>query len=42
MSVAKSLIQGATEALAIAKGEIEPAATYVPDTVDVAETLAAG
>ena len=36
MSVAKSLIQAATEALAIAKGEIEPAATYVPETVDVA------
>ena len=31
MSVAKSLIQAATEALAIAKGEIEPAATYEKD-----------
>jgi putative transcriptional regulator len=36
MSLAKSLIQAATEALAIAKGEIEPAANYVPETVDVA------
>ncbi len=36
MSVAKSLIKGAEEALAIAKGELEPAAVYVPETVDVA------
>ena len=36
MSVGKSLIKGAKEALAIAKGELEPAAVYVPETVDVA------
>ncbi len=36
MSVGKSLIKGAQEALAIAKGELEPAAVYVPETVDVA------
>lgn len=36
MSVGKSLIKGAHEALAIAKGELEPAAVYVPETVDVA------
>jgi len=36
MSVAKSLIRGATEALTIVMGEIEPAASNVPDTVDVA------
>ncbi|MGB3247388.1 MAG: helix-turn-helix domain-containing protein [Sulfitobacter sp.] len=36
MSVAKSLIKGAEEALAIAKGDLEPAAVYVPETVDVA------
>lgn len=36
MSVGKSLLKGAREALAIAKGEMEPAAVYVPETVDVA------
>ena len=36
MSVAKSLIRGAEEALSIAKGEMEPAAIHVPETVDVA------
>ena len=36
MNVAESLIKGAEEALAIAKGELEPAAVYVPETVDVA------
>ncbi|WGI21812.1 helix-turn-helix domain-containing protein [Amylibacter sp. IMCC11727] len=36
MSVGKSVIKGAEEALAIAKGEMEPAAVFVPDTVDVA------
>lgn len=36
MSVGKSLLKGAREALAIAKGEMEPAAMYVPETVDVA------
>lgn len=36
MSVGKSLIKGATEALAIAKGETDPAAVFVPETVDVA------
>ncbi|MDA7966224.1 hypothetical protein [Ruegeria sp.] len=36
MSVGKSLIQGAQEALAIAKGELEPAAVYAPETIDVA------
>lgn len=36
MNVANSLIKGAQEALAIAKGELEPAAAYVPETVDVA------
>ena len=36
MSVAESLIKSLEEALAIAKGELEPAAVYVPETVDVA------
>ena len=36
MIFGKSLIKGAQEALAIAKGELEPAAVYVPETVDVA------
>lgn len=36
MSVGKSLIRGAQEALAIAKGELEPAALYDPENVDVA------
>jgi len=36
MSVANSLIRGAEEALAIAKGEMEPAAIFIPETVDVA------
>lgn len=36
MSVGKSLLKGAQEALAIAKGEMEPAAVYIPETVDVA------
>ena len=36
MSVGKSVIKGAYEALAIAKGELEPGAVYVSETVDVA------
>jgi len=36
MSVGESVIRGAEEALAIAKGEMEPAAVFVPETVDVA------
>lgn len=36
MSVGKSLIKGAHEALAIAKGESDPAVVHVPETVDVA------
>jgi len=36
MSIANSLIKGAEEALAIAKGEMEPAAMFIPETVDVA------
>lgn len=36
MSVGQSLIQGAEEALAIARGELAPDAVYVPETVDVA------
>lgn len=36
MSFGSELIQSATEALAIAKGEAAPAAVYVPETVDVA------
>lgn len=36
MSVGESLIRGAEEALAIAKGEMEPAAVFVPETIDVA------
>lgn len=36
MSVGKGLIQGAEEALAIAKSELEPDAVFVPETVDVA------
>ena len=36
MRVATSLIKGAEEALAIAKGEMEPGAVFIPKTVDVA------
>ncbi len=36
MSFGKELIQSAEEALAIAKGEIEPAGVFIPETVDVA------
>lgn len=36
MSVGESVIRGAEEALAIANGEIQPAAVFVPETVDVA------
>lgn len=36
MNVAKSLIKGAQEALAIAKGDADPGAIFVPEQVDVA------
>ncbi len=36
MSFGKELIRSAEEALAIAKGEAEPAGEFVPETVDVA------
>lgn len=36
MSFSKELIQSANEALEIAQGNAEPAAVYVPETVDVA------
>lgn len=36
MTFAKELIQSANEALAIAEGRAEPAAVFVPETVDVA------
>ncbi len=36
MSFGKDLIKSANEALAIVKGEMEPAGVYVPETVDVA------
>ncbi|MEM7645072.1 MAG: NadS family protein [Pseudomonadota bacterium] len=36
MSFGKELVQSAEEALAIAKGEAEPARAFTPETVDVA------
>lgn len=36
MSFGKELIQSAEEALAIAEGRAEPAAVFVPETIDVA------
>jgi len=36
MRFGKELIQSANEALAIAEGRAEPAAVYVPDSIDVA------
>lgn len=36
MTFAKELIQSANEALAIAEGRAEPAAVFVPETIDVA------
>ena len=36
MSFGKELIKSANEALSIAKGDVEPAGVYVPETVDVA------
>ncbi|TNM66137.1 NadS family protein [Aliirhizobium smilacinae] len=36
MTFGKELIQSAEEALAIAEGRTEPAAVFVPETVDVA------
>lgn len=36
MTFGKELIQSAEEALAIAEGRVEPAAVFVPETVDVA------
>ena len=36
MSLGRELIQSAEEALAIARGESEPAGVFVPETVDVA------
>lgn len=35
MTLAKELIQSANEALAIAEGRAEPAAVFVPETIDV-------
>ena len=36
MGFGEELIQSAREALAIAKGEMEPAGAFIPETVDVA------
>lgn len=36
MSFGKELLQSAEEALAIAEGRAEPAAVFVPETIDVA------
>ncbi len=36
MSFGKELVQSANEALAMAKGDLEHAAVYIPETVDVA------
>lgn len=36
MSFGKEIIESANEALAIAEGRAEPAAVFVPETVDVA------
>ena len=36
MTFGKELIQSANEALAIAEGRVEPAAIFVPESVDVA------
>jgi putative transcriptional regulator len=36
MSFGEELVQSANEALEIARGDAEPAAVYVPETVDVA------
>ena len=36
MTFGKELIQSAQEALAIAEGHAEPAAVFVPETIDVA------
>lgn len=36
MSFGKELIESANEALSIAKGEVDPAAVFIPETVDVA------
>jgi len=36
MSFGKELVRSAEEALAIARGEMEPAGAFVPETVDVA------
>lgn len=36
MSFGKELIRSANEALEIAKGNMEPAGVYVPESVDVA------
>ena len=36
MSIGKELIESAEQALAIAKGEVEPAGVFVPKPVDVA------
>ena len=36
MSFGKELVQSANEALAMAKGDLEPAAVYIPEAVGVA------
>lgn len=36
MNFGTELVESAKEALAIAKGDVKPAATYAPETVDVA------
>ncbi len=36
MSLGKDLIKSAHEALAIAKGELEPACVYIPEEINVA------
>ena len=39
MSFGRELIQSAKEAVAIAKGELEPAGVFVPEAMDVATTF---
>ncbi|MGV3549850.1 helix-turn-helix domain-containing protein [Rhizobium sp.] len=36
MTFGKELVESAKEALAIAEGRVEPAAVFVPETIDVA------
>ena len=36
MNFGKELVQSANEALAMAKGDLKPAAVFIPEAVDVA------